>query len=64
MDRQLLEAFNILGEELKSYYVKEDAYEQQWKLHGNGFYINYDLGYEVVIITYQMIYKGVVVTNK
>jgi hypothetical protein len=37
---------------------------QQWKLHGNGFYINYELGHELVIITHDMIYRGVVVINK
>ena len=33
-------------------------------MHGNGFYINYDRGYELAIITQDMIYRGVVAINK
>lgn len=64
MDLELMDTLKKLAPDLKSADEKERLKQQQWKLHGNGFYVNYDLGYELIIITSDMIYRGVVVVNK
>jgi len=50
MSDELRETFTTLGAKIYNHYRDLESFEKQWRLHGNGYFINYEGGYNLCII--------------
>lgn len=60
MQKQLRQIFKAHPRAKPIYedYLQKDMFDKQWKLHGNGFFINYEEGFYICLITDTAVYKG------
>ena len=59
MSPELKDTFQTLGKDVHDEYEQRELKEKEWKLHGNGYFINFEKGYKVCLINENMIYEGV-----
>ena len=59
MSAELKDTFQTLGKDVHDEYEQRELKEKEWKLHGNGYFINFEKGYKVCLINEDMIYEGV-----